>query len=167
MQLIASYAKIHSVSLTGGEPLLHADFIASLSTDAPLYLESNMTMPDMAKKVKDKVRYVAGDVKLEPGLPEQEFESHLRNTVKCFSILRNKDLRDCFCKVVITSNTSMESLISVIEDIHNFVSCVILQPVTQKNMAANPGFLLDCQYHLLDLADTRIIPQTHRMWGCL
>nr|WP_300608294.1 7-carboxy-7-deazaguanine synthase QueE [Methanohalophilus sp.] len=166
-KLIESYDKIHSVSLTGGEPLLNADFISALSTDVPLYLESNMTLPDMARKVKDKVSYVSGDVKLDPGLPEDELELHLKNTIKCFSILRNTDCRDCFCKVVVTSKTSMDDLILIIEDIHRYLSCVILQPVTQEHMAASPSFLLDCQYRLLDIVDTRIIPQTHKMWGCL
>ncbi|MBP2031008.1 organic radical activating enzyme [Methanohalophilus levihalophilus] len=166
-QLIESYDKIHSVSLTGGEPLLHADFISSLSTEVPLYLESNMTLPDMARKVKDRVRYVSGDVKLDPGLPGDEFDSHLKNTIECFRNLRNTDSRDCFCKVVVTSKTSVDDLISIIEEIHGFVSCVILQPVTQEQMAASPSFLLDCQHSLLDMVDTRIIPQTHKMWGCL
>lgn len=166
-QLIESYDKIHSVSLTGGEPLLHADFISALSTDVPLYLESNMTLPDMARKLENRVSYVSGDVKLDSGLLEDELDSHLKNTIKCFRTLRNTDSRDCFCKVVITSKTSMDDLISIIGEIHGFVSCVILQPVTQEQMAASPSFLLDCQYQLLDMVDTRIIPQTHKMWGCL
>ncbi len=165
--LIESYDKLHSVSLTGGEPLLHADFICSLSTNVPLYLESNMTLPNMAKKVKDKVSYVSGDVKLDFGLPADELDSHFKDTIKCFRALRSTESCDCFCKVVITSNTSMDDLISIIEEIHGFVSCVILQPVTQKQLAAKPAFLLDCQHKLLDIVDTRIIPQTHKMWGCL
>lgn len=166
-QLISSYENVHSVSLTGGEPLLHSEFIKSLSLDVPLYLETNMTLPDMARNVRNHVRYVSGDVKLASGIEEHELTSHVENTIECFRILRNTNSRDCFCKVVVTSGTSMSELIQVVEEIHDYVSCVILQPVTQEVMAASPVFLLDCQNKLLDMADTRIIPQTHKMWGCL
>ena len=62
LELIKLHDRIHSVSLTGGEPLLYAKFIKELKASKfPLYLESNMTLPEGAKEVKDVVRYVSGD----------------------------------------------------------------------------------------------------------
>ena len=44
---------IHSVSITGGEPLLHSEFLAELfpKLNVPVYLETNGTMSKELKKV--------------------------------------------------------------------------------------------------------------------
>ena len=68
--MLQPFKKLHSVSLTGGEPLLHADFIKNLNLSSPLYLESNMTLPKQAKKICEKVTYVAGDFKLPEAIRE-------------------------------------------------------------------------------------------------
>lgn len=166
-EMVNSYSGVHSVSLTGGEPLLCAEFISSMMTDAPLYLESNMTLPHMAKKVKDKVSYVSGDVKLLPHSLLDDPEMHLDRTIECFRTLRAAKDRDCFCKIVITKNTPADDIEGVVGAISGYISGLILQPVTQKNMQAEPGYLLKLQESLLDNVNTRIIPQTHKMWGCL
>ena len=165
--MVRSFKNIHSVSLTGGEPLLHADFISRLHTSAPIYLESNMTLPQMAKKIKDRVSYVAGDVKLMEEFEGEDFESHLDRTIECFRILKTTKKRDCFCKIVVTTNTVADDVIGIVSTISNYVSSVVLQPVNHSQKTASTKFLLDLQEHLLDKIDTRIIPQTHKMWGCL
>jgi organic radical activating enzyme len=165
--MVNSYKNIHSVSLTGGEPLLHADFISMLRTSAPVYLESNMTLPQMAKKIKDRVSYVAGDVKLMEEFEGEDFESHLDRTIECFRILKTTNKRDCFCKIVVTTDTVADDVIGIVDTISNYVSSVTLQPVTSSQKTASTKFLLDLQESLLDKIETQIIPQTHRMWGCL
>ncbi|WP_406659683.1 7-carboxy-7-deazaguanine synthase QueE [Methanolobus sp. ZRKC3] len=166
-EMVSSFKKVHSVSLTGGEPLLNADFISELELEYPLYLESNMTLPDMARKVKDKISYVSGDVKLLPRSSVDNFELHIENTIECFRILQATNDRDCFAKIVVSKDTNAEDIESVIGDISGYISCLVLQPVTQKELLPNPNYLLELQEKLLDYVDTIIIPQTHVMWGCL
>jgi organic radical activating enzyme len=166
-EMINSYSGLHSVSLTGGEPLMHADFINMLETETPLYLESNMTLPRMAKKVKDKISYVSGDVKLLPPELLEDTELHLESTIECFRTLKVTKDRDCFCKIVVTKDTHGDDIEGVVGAISGYISCLVLQPVTQKAMQPKPGFLLKLQESFLDDIDTRIIPQTHKMWGCL
>ncbi len=166
-ELVCSYSGLHSVSLTGGEPLLHADIISSLDIGIPLYLESNMTLPNMARKIKDRFSYVSGDVKILPYSLLEEPDLHLENTIECFRVLRTTKHRDCFCKIVVTKDTQIDDIEGVIGAISGYISCLILQPVTQKNMQPETGYLLSMQQSLLDHVDTRIIPQTHKMWGCL
>lgn len=166
-EMVSTFKDIHSVSLTGGEPLMHADFIAGLNLSAPLYLESNMTLPDMAKKVRDKVSYVAGDVKFIGGFEGDDFESHIDRTIECFKVLRNTDERECFCKIVVTEDMDLDTVTTVVDSISDYISCVILQPVTRKQKTDNVKVLLELQQKLLADIDTRIIPQTHKMWGCL
>ncbi|WP_094228373.1 7-carboxy-7-deazaguanine synthase QueE [Methanolobus psychrotolerans] len=165
--MVKSFSGLHSVSLTGGEPLLNAEFISSLQVDIPLYLESNMTLPHMAKKIKNCLSYVSGDVKLLPHSLLEDPELHLDSTIECFRTLRVTKDRDCFCKIVVTKDTPFDDIEGVVGAISGCISSLILQPVTQKDMQPEPGFLLGLQESLLNDVDTRIIPQTHKMWGCL
>jgi len=161
------FMNIHSMSLTGGEPLLYADFITELDVVFPLYLESNMTLPDQARKVKDHVAFVSGDVKLTEEFQGEEVQPHIERTIETFRILRKNENRDCFCKVVMTKNTSATDVLDVAGSISNYISCIILQPVTQYELRPDVRTLLELQNELLGEIDTLIIPQTHRMWGCL
>ena len=156
-EVVSSFRNVHSVSLTGGEPLLNADFISALDLKSPLYLESNMTLPEMAEKVKDKVSYVSGDVKLIPRSSANDFDSHIENTIECFKILRNTDDRDCFAKIVVSKDTNSDDIESVIGDISGYVSCLVLQPVTQKELLPKPKYLLELQEKMLDYTDTIVI----------
>ena len=167
--MLEYFKHIHSISLTGGEPLLHADFISQMHTSVPLYLESNMTLPQMARKIKDRISYVAGDVKLTDEFEGEDFESHLDRTIECFRVLKSTKTRDCFCKIVVTNDTNPDDVFGVVGAISNYISCVVLQPVTQgaTTKPASVQFLMELQKNLLDEIDTRIIPQTHKMWGCL
>jgi organic radical activating enzyme len=165
--MVSSYRHIHSVSLTGGEPLMHADLISRLNITSPLYLESNMTLPHMAKKIRDKLSYVAGDVKLLPLSSIDDVDQHFDRTIECFRTLKTTKDRECFCKVVVTKDTDADDVEGMIGAIAGYVSCVVLQPVSQKELLPAPGYLIGLQERLLDQVDTKIIPQTHRMWGCL
>ncbi len=176
--IMKPFKKLHSVSLTGGEPLLHADFIEKLNLDSPLYLESNMTLPEQARKLTEKVTYVSGDFKLPEslrGIGSEAREAHMENTVECFRLLRTNHSRDCFCKIVVDSNTELETVTPAVEAIAPYVSCVILQPETPigrdvmnpQSIQASVQNIMGLQKNLLEIIDTRVIPQTHRMWGCL
>ncbi|MEZ5335940.1 MAG: hypothetical protein R2741_12255 [Methanolobus sp.] len=132
-----------------------------------MYLESNMTLPHMAKKVKDKVSYVSGDVKLLPHSLLDDPELHLDRTIECFRTLKKSKDRDCFCKIVVTKDTPADDIEGVVGAISGYISSLILQPVTQKEMQPEPGYLLELQESFLNDVNTRIIPQTHKMWGCL
>jgi len=177
-EMLQPFEKIHSISLTGGEPLLSANFIKSLDLHFPLYLETNMTLPEQAKRIREKVAYVAGDFKLPEailGLSPDTADVHVENTVECFRLLRKNSSRDCFCKIVTGRNTKFENVIPAAEAVAEYVSCIILQPETPACNAAVAQYtdqtfiqkMLELQRSLLELADTRIVPQTHRMWGCL
>lgn len=176
--MLQPFKKLHSVSLTGGEPLLHADFIERLNLASPLYLESNMTLPEQARKLTEKVAYVSGDFKLPEslrGIGPEAREAHIENTIECFRLLRENHSRDCFCKIVVDRNTELETVNPAVEAIAPYVSCVILQPETPigrdpmspRSIQASVQRIMELQKNLLEMIDTRIIPQTHRMWGCL
>jgi organic radical activating enzyme len=176
--MLQPFKKLHSISLTGGEPLLHADYIGELDLSVPLYLESNMTLPEQARKLRENIAYVSGDFKLPEvirNIAPETREMHVENTIECFKLLRKSNSRDCFCKIVIGKDTNPDTVNMAAEAIASYVSCIILQPETPLGSAVRtPRFtqasvqtILKLQKTLLELTDTRIIPQTHRMWGCL
>ncbi|OPY30306.1 MAG: 7-carboxy-7-deazaguanine synthase [Methanocella sp. PtaU1.Bin125] len=170
--IIAARKRLHSVSLTGGEPLLYAAFIKELKgVRTPLYLESNMTLPEGAKDVKDIVRYVSGDFKLEGQCDfKGQYEKFFNATARSYSILRKTSFRDCFCKMIVTEDFSGEAMMHALDQIKGCISTLILQPVTPTGeaRAASPAQVMKLQDMAMDLIeDVRIIPQTHKLWGCL
>jgi organic radical activating enzyme len=167
-EIIRGFGRIHSVALTGGEPLLHADFILDLNLDVPLYLESNMTLPEEAAKLREEVRYVAGDFKLRDAFRGSvDYEEIREMTIQSFRILRTGRERECFCKVVVQG--CPEDVLGNVEQISGYVSSVILQPVTgYSGSGASAADLLRLQRALMDVVgDVRVIPQTHKIWGAL
>ncbi len=162
-------ARHHSVSLTGGEPLLYPSLIRELvplikGTRQGIYLETNGTMPDALAKVIDLIDIVAMDIKLPSVTGQPPFwEMHRR-------FLETASSKTTFVKVVVGENTllaeidkAVDIIISVKKD-----ATLVIQPVNEVGEAMNttPGHLLDLQeYALKRLADVRIIPQTHKIVG--
>ncbi|MDD4169767.1 MAG: 7-carboxy-7-deazaguanine synthase QueE [Desulfotomaculaceae bacterium] len=161
----------HSVSLTGGEPLLHCNFIKEL---APLlqgsrhgiYLETNGTLAAELAGVIDLIDIVGMDFKLPSisGLPPL-WEEHQQ-------FLKIAGQKDVFVKVVAGANTlatEIETAASLIKEIDAGITMVI-QPVSPAGgvRGVAPGRLLELQSLALNiLADVRVIPQTHKIMGQL
>lgn len=159
VQNIIDSVKVHSVSFTGGEPMLQAEFIRALSKNKPFYLESNMTLPDKAKKLRF-VDFVAGDLKIrEAGL--SDYETLLENTFKSFKILRNTRMRKTFCKIVLPSEFKEEEVLNSSYQIKDYVECFVLQPVFGSKLEN----IFKLQKKMNEFADTRIIPQVHKLLG--
>ncbi|MBM4041236.1 MAG: 7-carboxy-7-deazaguanine synthase QueE [Planctomycetes bacterium] len=158
-----------SVSLTGGEPLLHADFIAALCPllakhGLPAYLETNGTLPEALERVHEGVQHVAMDIKLESATGQPTpWEAHYR-----FLGLALK--RSVQVKVVVTADTTEEELGRVAELVGTQAAQapVVLQPVTPVRgiQPPAPSQLLAFQALLKRrLRDVRVIPQVHRLMG--
>ncbi|MCS3923174.1 7-carboxy-7-deazaguanine synthase QueE [Methanosalsum natronophilum] len=166
-ELVSRFDQVHSISLTGGEPLLYSDFIQELDTRYPLYLESNMTLPENARQISDKIRFVSGDIKMQGDVNVPELSSHIDSTIKCFKELRTTKTRDCFAKVIISKYTETEQIYDIVTEISQYISCIVLQPVTSPTDRCDLDVLLQFQNKLLNIIDARIIPQSHKMLGCL
>jgi organic radical activating enzyme len=172
LSVIKLYERVHSVSLTGGEPLLYAKFIKELKPSKfPLYLESNMTLPEGAREIKDVVKYVSGDFKLKNQCDfKGHYDKYFNDTARSFSILRHTSFRDCFCKIIVSSDIDKEDFMHALDQVKGCITELILQPVTPTGgvEAASPKQLLELQDKALEIVETvRIIPQTHKMWGAL
>lgn len=146
----------HSVSFTGGEPLLHWQFISEVAAqiDNKIFLETNGTLPAALEKIIDAVDIISMDIKL----PSAHFAEH-REFLK---IARAKDL---YAKIVVTAETAPEEFDAAV-DLLAPEDLLILQPVTPvKNVRAiDARKILELQARALQkVKNVRVIPQTHRM----
>jgi len=161
----------HSVSLTGGEPLLYSDFLAPflkiLKKEAKkTYLETNGTLPEELSKVVDLVDIIAMDFKLPSATGARSYwDEHL-------SFLKIAAKKNVFVKAVVTSHTKKEDIersISLIKSVDKTIP-LILQPATPVG-PADEHVKSQMLMSFLDIAvqnsleSVRAIPQVHKILG--
>lgn len=168
MQLVNTYnpSLHHSISITGGEPLLHTNLLIDLIPRLPntrkgIFLETNGTLPEELKKVIKLVDYVSMDIKIDNAGWPTNWEIHQQ-------FLTVAADRNVFVKVVVSQDTTIWQITRAVGIIaeQNKKIPFILQPVTPANdikKADNKKMLLLQEIALRYLEDVRIIPQTHVM----
>lgn len=157
----------HSLSITGGEPLLHVPFIKELAAhiDLPIFLETNGTLDKALAECIDCISHISMDLKLPDVLSAPVWDAHAR-------FLEAARAVDVYVKVVVAAQTRAED----VEYAARLVAAIapetllILQPVTPYGGCTAPtsARLLELQrIALRHISDVRIIPQTHRMMDLL
>lgn len=152
--------KHHSISLTGGEPLLYTDFLKKLlpELNIKIYLETNGTMPNELKEIIDLIDIISMDIKLPSSTGLKGFE---QEHLKFIKIAKQKEV---FAKTVITSKTTNEEL-EFLNKVSNKIP-LIIQPITTYDIdfKVTPQKL----FYILDkVPKARVIPQTHNYIGIL
>ncbi|MBQ7198425.1 MAG: 7-carboxy-7-deazaguanine synthase QueE [Selenomonadaceae bacterium] len=161
----------HSVSFTGGEPLLSWQFIFDVATalkkvcDVKFFLETNGTLHNELKKVLGVVDIISMDIKFPSVTGKNLFGIH----EEFLQTAREKDL---YVKAVISQETSTAEFLQAVELVAKISPEIlfVIQPVTPFNTvkAAPPIKILNFQALALKiLHDVRIIPQTHKFIGNL
>jgi organic radical activating enzyme len=154
----------HSVSLTGGEPLMQAEFINMLtpvlrSLRMPVYLETNGVLPQELASVIDGIDIIAMDIKLPSSTGCQAYWQEHEDFIK---IAKKKDF---FIKTVISNKTTLEDVKRASDMVSRIApdTLFILQPnyfdMKDGVVAKCVEFQKDCQKYL---SDVRIIPQVHK-----
>ena len=104
------YDHAHSVSITGGEPLLQEEFFRSLcralhQQGKKVYVDTNGTLPDaLAASIKD-IDIIAMDIKLPSSTHQKPFWAEHKEFLKI------AHSREVFVKAVISLDTSIEDII--------------------------------------------------------
>jgi len=161
----------HGVSLTGGEPLLQAAFLArflpSLKGRFNIYLETNGTLTTELKSIIELVDIIAMDMKLPcTAKAGPLWEEHHR-------FLELAATKEAFVKTVVSSETRDEDLLPAVELIATVDSrlTLVIQPVTDLKggfTPPSPERLMALQaLASAKLRNVRIIPQSHRMMGMM
>ena len=150
----------HSVSLTGGEPLLNVNFLKEFlpKCELPIYLETNGTLYGELAEVIDFVTYVSADIKLPSctGLKPLWAEHDM-----FFNIASKKNL---FAKVVFGKDVTDDEIKHACELCKKYDIELILQP---KMTGIIPEVKSDFMEKVLNEAlkyhkKVRLIPQVHK-----
>ncbi|MDJ0733507.1 MAG: 7-carboxy-7-deazaguanine synthase QueE [Nostocaceae cyanobacterium] len=167
-----------SISLTGGEPLLHASFLVEFlpqvrsATGLPIYLETGGHRPEQLDMILPYLDSVGMDLKLPSVSGESRWQEHAN-----FLQLCKKAQLEVFVKIIVSQNTdptelkhSGELVAEVSPDIPIF-----LQPVTPLEssvalstqmpmLAPEPAQVLKWQSLMKKFVNqVRVVPQTHKM----
>ncbi|OGI22051.1 MAG: hypothetical protein A2255_05850 [Candidatus Melainabacteria bacterium RIFOXYA2_FULL_32_9] len=172
-----NYFHHHSLSLTGGEPLLNSEFINNFlseiqeikaNNNLKIYLETNGTLSEELIKVIKNIDIISMDFKLESSYGKTApWDKHRE-----FINIAQKNNKEIFAKVVVTSKIKPEEvsqIISLISGLGKKIP-VILQPVFSKDKALipEPVKVMEIQEALLKkLTDVRVIPQVHKYLSLL
>ncbi len=160
----------HSISITGGEPLLHhetlSEWLPVLRSRLPIYLETNGMLHSTLASLIEHFDHISMDIKLPSTSGHTElWESHRE-------FLRIAVRQNALVKTVINDMTEEWEIIRTCEIISSIDKNVplILQPVTLKDgkVGLTPIKVLEMQETAASyLSEVRVIPQTHHLLGLL
>lgn len=153
------------VSLTGGEPLLHAALLLDILPPLPSlglrrYLETNGTLPEALASVIDHLDTVCMDIKLESATGESTpWEAHRE-------FLRIATQRPLIVKIVVSNSTPDSELREACELLRTTPDVeTVIQPLTgEEGPVVGPQRLIE----MADLCHqegliARVLPQIHKI----
>lgn len=166
-----------SISLTGGEPLLHATFMTQFlpevrtATGLPIYLETGGHRPQQLAMVLPYIDSVGMDFKLPSVSGESFWREHAQ-----FLQLCDESSVEVFVKIIISSETAptdLERAAEIVAGVSPSIP-IYLQPVTPLTasqqfsdipvQAPSPDQVLSWQAMMKRLVKlVRVVPQTHKM----
>ncbi len=159
--------KFHSLSFTGGEPLVQVDFLKEVlavtqSQHYKNYLETNGTLPGALAQVIDYVDIVAMDIKLPSSTGCGVYWDAHRAFLKIAS------LKEVFVKVVVCASTLEAEYLEALELVREISrqTVLVLQPNSEDNILPQDERLL----RFKELAAKEhiavcVIPQLHKIVG--
>ena len=156
----------HSVSLTGGEPLVQKDFIKELlpyfkKEGMRSYLETNGILDRHLAGIIDNVDIIAMDLKLPSSTKCRPYwDEHA-------AFLRIARQKEVFIKVVVSSGTRKEDVVRSVDLVAGIDSNIplILQPNYFERQNGALDRCLDYQdYCRQYLTDVKVMSQMHKMW---
>ena len=163
----------HSISLTGGEPLLQVDFLKTFlpilkkELGLPIYLETNGVLPDHLAEVIEWLDFIAFDIKLPGSTGLSPYWKEHRKA------LETAVLQNVFVKIIVGRETPIKEIdeaVNLIADVSADIP-LIIQPVTPVGTIKHrpqPEQLLAAQaVAKRKLKTVRVIPQMHKLFGAL
>ena len=167
---------IHSISLTGGEPLIWVDFLKEFlpKLDVKYYLETNGTISDNARVILPLVDIVASDIKLPScsGV-ERAFDLHNEFFKSVKESKSKSGLSFCtgnnnfFSKIVFNKDISEEEICKSVKLAKTYDFEIILQPqMIEDKPSVNAEFMMEVfKKFSKQYSRARLIPQMHKFIG--
>lgn len=160
---------VHSISLTGGEPLLWADFLYEFlplikkDFKGKIYLETNSTLKNNLEKIADYVDIISADIKLPSASGiENSFAEHDE-----FFKVAQKCKAEIFAKIVFDENILDDEISHCIKLSEKYNLPLILQPktVNDESSVGREKLIEIFNKFLVSQPNTRVIPQVHKFLG--
>lgn len=153
---------LHSISLTGGEPLLWPEFLVEFlpKIQSKIYLETNSTLKENLKKVIQYVDVISADIKL-PSASGITNSFALHNEFLRVATQYDKEI---FAKIVFDENILDDEISHCIKLAQKYNLPLILQPKTiDDKVSVTPSKLFEVHNKFLaGHLNTRVIPQVHK-----
>lgn len=161
LEEINKYPNIHSISLTGGEPLCDSDFLFEFlqKTDKKIYLETNGILYEQLSLIINYVDIVAMDIKLTSTTKGTDnFYAHEQ------FIKIAKKAKEMFLKVVFDENITDDEILKTVELAEKYNLLVVLQPKMNGDfLEISTEFINKTYYKFVSLyKNIRLIPQVHK-----
>jgi len=153
---------IHSLCLTGGEPLIETPFLKEFLRNItfPVFLETNATRTEELEEIINMIKYVSANIKLPSASGEKDcFDKHDKFITTCAQAGK-----DVYMKVLFDENITDYEIEKCLEIAKKNNVELILQPVTKD------GKINIKRRHLPEILEkfrrnyknVRLIPQVHK-----
>jgi len=158
----------HSISLTGGEPLLqlssHKGYLPVLRDLLPLYLETNGIDYETLTECVDFMDYISMDMKLPSATGMKPYWKEHAEFLKIAS------QRNVFVKIVVSDHTKISEIQKACDILHSVDDNIplVLQPLTRHDgiLGISGSYMMELQETAsINLREVRVIPQTHKFLG--
>lgn len=156
---------LHSVSLTGGEPLLETEFLKEflplVKGLGKIYLETNATLAAQFKEIKDLIDIVSADIKLESSTGIKDLTTrHDEFFTACTG-------KEAYAKVVFDGAITDEEIAETARLAKKHGLELVLSPMMLGHkMSVTPEFVTAVHNKYLTHYDrVRVIPQVHKFIG--
>jgi len=158
--VVNKYTEVHSVSLTGGEPLLQAEFLKDFlpRVNKKIYLETNATLSDKFLAVKPFIDIVSADIKLESATGiKGTYQFHDKFFEACKGV-------ETFAKIVFNDKITADEIDVCCNLGKKYGIELILQPESlQEGLAVSSEFCAEILDKFLQkYENVRLIPQVHK-----
>jgi 7-carboxy-7-deazaguanine synthase len=160
----------HSISFTGGEPLLCSDFIKSFleNYEFKSLLETNGSLPLELKKISHLLDYVSLDIKLPEHEASKNYNDLLDLELKSIKLLRDKEI-NTYIKVVVMPWTKVDLIGFIASKIADEVQntsklSMVLQPMSPIDLwAEDTKKLFEMSEEAGKYIDVLTIPQVQKL----
>lgn len=158
---------LHSISFTGGEPLLYADFINSLAQkiNIKIMIETNGTLTDSFTKI-NKISCVSLDIKLPEHFADENHVNIFEKELDSVKLLI-QDNTKLYCKIVVLPFTDLNALRITAKKlsvrIKNNSIPVVIQPASPiEQWKGYNNKLFEFSEIIGEYMEVLTIPQTHK-----
>ncbi len=162
-EIVNKYSQnIHSISLTGGEPLLETEFLKNFLPlqHNKIYLETNGTLYNHLEEIINYIDFISMDIKLPSSSKQKDlFLEHQK-----FINIAVKYNKEIFLKIVFDENITEDEIEKCINLAKNNNILIVLQPKMNKKQLNISSEIIKSVFYKFNYKykNIRLIPQVHK-----